>query len=120
MLAKYRCDEISLEIFNKFLEDLQPLRAELAKNQIVDDFGKKGATFLSTTMGKFLFFFYKWFFFLISKNKNQENYSVPSARYHPDVAKKTGEILQTKVLTELNGLFTKQLKLVSQVNNFLF
>lgn len=58
MLAKYRCEEISSEIFVKFAENFQPIKAQLAKGEIVSNFGQKSDELLKEAMGNFFIWIY--------------------------------------------------------------
>lgn len=59
MLAKYRCDEISNEIFATFNEQFQSLKSQLAKGQIIDNFGTKTTQLLTNAMGTISFLMQK-------------------------------------------------------------
>jgi hypothetical protein len=51
MLAKFRCEEISLEIFNKFNEEVQPTKKLLSESKIINEFGKLGTSLLKAAIG---------------------------------------------------------------------
>ena len=95
MLAMFRCDEISAEIFKKFTELVTPLRLTLEKGVIVEKFG--------ATANK-------------AYHGSLADYDQPASRYHPEVATKKRIVLESKLYGELHALFLKQLQILSKVS----
>ena len=95
MLAQYRCDEISAEVYGIFHGALKDTQRSL-ESAVVDDFGSKAG---------------------LARDNALESFDKVAHRYNNSVYKKKRAELATKIEDFLTSLFTMQLRnLIKKVN----
>jgi len=95
MLALFRCGEISDQVYNAFLERIQPSINALKNNELNESFGSSLSEIVEQSMGE---------------------YNEPASRYHEETATTKGKELLNKMKKELHSVYLEYLsKLRGQV-----